>query len=108
METAQKVIKDGKVAIVHSADYSSSLYSAFDKQEELLFSPALVELVESGKELTPEFIQREFGIDTSGKAWGGYQFSLQVTYLPVGTKFYISEQDGKETIITSENLTLEA
>ena len=108
METAQKVIKDGKVAVVHSADYSNSLYSAFGKRDELLFSPALVELVESGKEITPEFLQREFGIDTSSKSWGGFQFSLQVTFLPLGTKFYIYEEDGKETIITEKELTLEA
>jgi hypothetical protein len=108
METAQKVIRDGKVAIVHSADYGSSLFSAFSKREELLFSPALVELVESGGEITPEFIMREFGIDVSGKEWGGFAVNLQVTYLPVGTKFYISEEDGKETIITAADLTLEA
>jgi hypothetical protein len=108
METVQKVIKDGKVAVVHSADFGNSLFSYFSKREELLFNPALVELVESGKEITPEFIMREFGIDVSGKAWGGFKFNLQVTYLPIGTKFYISEEDGKETIITAAQLIFEA
>jgi hypothetical protein len=108
METVQKVIRDGKVAVVHSADYGQSLFSTFAKREELLFSPALVELVESGGEITPEFIMREFGIDVSGKEWGGFAVKLQVTYLPIGTKFYIAEEDGKETIITEDKLTLEA
>ena len=108
METVQKVIRDGKVAVVHSADYAQSLFSRFSKREELLFSPALVGLVEAGKEITPGFINSEFGIDVSGKEWGGFAVNLQVTYLPVGTRFYISEEDGKETIITEDKLTLEA
>lgn len=110
METVQKVIKDGKVAVVHSADYGNSLYSTFPDRQELLFSPALVELIESlGPEaVTPEFIKKEFGIDVSGKAWGGFEFSLEVTYLPVGTKFHIVNDDGKESIITEKDLTLEA
>src|ERR1700760_781995 len=95
METMQKVIKDGKVAIVHSADFGQSLFSAFAKREELLFSPALASLVESGSEVTPEFMMDEFGIDVSKKAWGKFAVKLQVTYLPLGTKFCIYENDGK-------------
>jgi len=53
METVQKVIKDGKVPVVHSGDYGQNLFSAFAKREELLFSPPLVYLVESGAEITP-------------------------------------------------------
>ena len=110
METIQKVIKDGKVAVVHSADYGNGLYSNFPDHHELLFSPALVEMIESGGSdaVTPEFIKNEFGLDVTGKSWGGYVFKLQVTYLPIGTKFHIVNEDGKETIITEKDLTLEA
>jgi len=86
METVQKVIRHGKVAVVHSGDYGQNLFSAFAKREELLFSPALDYLVESGGEITPGFIQREFGIDVSGKQWGDFAVNLQVTYLPTGTE----------------------
>jgi len=110
METMQKVIKDGKVAIVHSADYGTALYSNFPDRQELLFSRALVALIESKgvDALTPAFVQSEFGIDVSSKAWGGSAYKLQVTYLPVGTKFHIVNEDGKETIITESDLKLEA
>ena len=110
METLQKVIKDGKVAIVHSADYGTALYSNFPERQELLFSPALVELIESKSAgaVTPEFIKSEFGIDVTGKAWGGTTYQLRVTYLPMGTKFRIVNEDGKESIITEQDLTLEA
>jgi len=110
METAQKVIKDGKVAVVHSADYGNSLYSRFPDRQELLFSPELVQLIEAGGSdaVTPDFIKSTFGIDVSGNAWGGFHVKLQVSYLPAGTKFQVVDEDGKEKIITEKDLTLEA
>lgn len=64
----QKVIRNGKVAVLYSPDYGAGWYTWHNK-EELVFHPVLVELVEADKqeEITEELCQKL--LDTDDYIW---------------------------------------
>lgn len=104
----EKVIRDGKVAILISPGYGSGWYSCNPRYKELLFHPKLVAMVESGNqdEITEEWVRKELGIQD----WiycGGAK-SLDIEWLPEGTAFTVEDYDGSESIRTINDLTLMA
>lgn len=94
-----KVIKDGKVAVVFALNGMwSTAYFADAHRELLLFHPLIVEkiLAKRRKEITPEWMQTTFGIN------GCHiipETILYVEWLPVGERFYIDVVDGEERIV---------
>lgn len=98
-----KVIRDGKVAVLISPKFGAGWYS-WDGNEEMLFHPKIVELVEQNRhnEITDQLCKELFNTSSYGAS------ELVIQWLPVGTKFYIEEYDGAETIITTDGLTLVA
>ncbi len=61
----EKVIRDGKVAILYSPGFGAGWYSWNTDHKELIFHPKLVELVETGreKEIDEEFVKDLLGIE---------------------------------------------
>lgn len=106
----QRFIKDGKVAVVIAPSYGAG-WSSWNSKigETLVFHPAIVQMVLDGRR---EEITREWLIDHFGEEFrdGFYEGNddLTVVWLPVGTKFLITEYDGAESIMTIDDLTLEA
>jgi len=104
----EKVIKDGKVAVLVSSGFGAGWYS-WHKMEELLYHPKLVEMVENSqhKEITESLIAELLGIIDEDDMPYGISCSaiedLIVFWLPVGTEFYIKEYDGAESIMLKEN-----
>ena len=104
----EKVIRDGKVAVLHSPGYGAG-WSTWcyndDLVETLLFHPLIVEKVESGLErvITTEWLVQQFGEDFSDVYCGGAS-ELEIKWLPEGTAFRIDKYDGFETVITNEHL----
>lgn len=91
----EKVIKDGKVAVVTSID---DIWSAmeFDKniQEILIFHPLIVE-----KALAKEAITEQWMIDTFGiKGYSCDGGELTVDWVEQGEEFFIDTYDGMEEI----------
>lgn len=116
----QKVIRDGKVAILVSPGFGAGWYTWNADKEWILFDPYLVALVE--KLSTPEFLDQgpagpralfedivvEIESYCDNKDPDGYYGGardLVVKWLPVGTKFYIEEYDGAESLVTEDSLT---
>lgn len=99
----EKVIRDGKVAVLISPGFGAGWYS-WDQNEEMLFHPKIVELVEQNRhnEITNELCRELFNTSAYGSS------DLVIIWLPVGTRFYIEEYDGAETLITTDGLTLVA
>jgi len=103
----EKVIKDGKVAVLvsggHGAGWTS--WSARDKSEVevLLFHPTLIEMAEAERheEITSEWISETFGFE--GFYTGGAD-GLYVSWVEVGKKFIIHEYDGAERLVTEDDL----
>jgi len=96
----EKLIKDGKVAVLYSPGYGAGWYS-WNDDKRLLFHPEIVQKVLDGKrhEITDKFILDLIGIDI----YAGGARDLQVKWLPEGSLFEINEYDGSESISLKEN-----
>ena len=100
----EKVIRNGKVAVLYSPGFGAGWHS-WNERKELLFHPKLVEMVENNKQskITEQWIKENLGIDN---VYCGGAADLQIKWLDEGTAFIINEYDGSESIETLENLTL--
>jgi hypothetical protein len=103
----QKVIRDGKVAVLYSRGYGAGWYTWNSDVTQCLFSPEIVALVEQGNkdEITDELCCKLFGVDYF---YAGGSDGLTIEWLPEGTAFRIDEYDGAESIETLDSLTLVA
>lgn len=93
---SEKVIRDGQVAILVSPGYGAGWSTWADNAEVAVFDPEVVEWVESGK---PEDVFREkedAWEERIGYLGGADQLGIQ--WVPVGSRFYIEEYDGSETL----------
>ena len=99
-----KVIRDGKVAVLISNDFGAGWYTWNNGYQELLFHPKLVEMVESGRreELTEEWVKEHLGIDI----YDGGKSSLGIEWVKEGTQFKVMEYDGSESLKTINDLHL--
>lgn len=95
-----KVIRDGKVAVLVSYGYGAGWYSWNEDHKELLFSPKVVAMVESGKrdKINDEWVEENLGIDI----YTGGAYQLTIEWLQEGTPFTIEEYDGCESLNTLE------
>jgi len=90
-----KVIRDGKVAVLYSPGYGAGWYSCFGI-EELLYDPKVVYMVEN-KDSTraiEDYIRSKYG---EGPYLGGAE-DLEVAWIDIGTEFIINVYDGSESI----------
>jgi hypothetical protein len=93
---ADKIIRDGKVAILISHNYGTGWSSDIcDKKlrEKTLFCPVLVEKIlnkASHEEL------EKIALEVLGAQW--VNEDLTVEWIPVGTKFRVGEYDGSEYV----------
>ena len=89
-----KVIRDGKVAVLYSPGYGAGWFSWNTERPEILFDPAMVELVEAEKW---EELQAYVILKYPDIYKGGIE-DLQIEWMPVGTQFQVNEYDGNESI----------
>lgn len=104
----EKVVRDGKVAIVLSRGYGAGWGSwNYGVHDVIMFHPKIVQMVEEGRELdiTEEWLKSELGLE---EVFNGGRDGLYIKWIPEGTKFRIDEYDGAETIITDEDLNMVA
>jgi hypothetical protein len=99
-----KVIRDGKVAVLVSGGYGAgwSTWFSGNRKEVLLFHPKIVEMVEGGRknEIKSTWIEQELGLKD---VYVGGVEGLYIEWIPVGTKFVIDEYDGAELLRTIDN-----
>lgn len=102
----EKVIRDGKVAVLISKGFGAGWYS-WNGDEVLLFHPKLVEMVEEGKssEITQDWVKENLGIE--GVYCGGAE-DLEIHWVSVGESFRVDEYDGNESLVTSYDLGITA
>ena len=105
----EKVIRDGKVAVLYSPGFGAGWYSWHKDYPQLLFHPELVKMVEENRreEITDEFCEQLLGLtEESGGVYTGGAGNLRIAWLPEGTHFDIHEYDGSESIQTFEDIKL--
>lgn len=97
-----KVIADEQVAILYSPGWGAGWYS-WHGIEELLYDPTLVEMVENehGVDEIMEYLNNKY--NANEYFFGGAE-QLAIHWLPVGTKFYIDEYDGAESVRTEDSV----
>ena len=89
-----KLVRDGKVAVLYSPDYGSGWYTWNTDHPEILFDPAIVQLVEEDKfEELQTYITLKYPKLTISGMW-----ELRIFWIPVGTMFRVNEYDGAESI----------
>jgi hypothetical protein len=101
----EKVIRDGKVAVLISHGFGAGWYSWNLDHKEILFHPKLVEMVEQDKRggITEEWVKENLGIEW---VYCGGAEELQIVWLPVGTAFMIGEYNGAESLMTMGDLVI--
>lgn len=99
----EKVIRDGKVAILVSPDFGAgwSTWADPEYKDFTLFDQRLVAAVEAKASVAEikAIVDEALGPDNS--MYMGGARTLEVQWLPVGTPFYVHEYDGSESIKTS-------
>jgi hypothetical protein len=100
-----KVIRDGKIAVLVSPNYGAGWSTWVDKKylDWALFSPEIVAWVEGGKVGDiDEIIKKCLGEDVG--FYSGGSRDLEIKWLLVGTAFRITEYDGFESIETKDDI----
>lgn len=97
----KKVIRDGEVAVLYSPGYGAGWYT-WGVSEAGIFHPELIELVEAdhNEKITKELMT--IILPDEDEPYLGGSDDLCIYWIKEGTKFYISEYDGSETITTEE------
>ena len=106
----RKVVRDGEVAVLISTDWGSGWYTANPDCTDCLFDPDIVHLVETldlsefvNVERICELAESKWGTaDRYFSTWGAG--SLEIVWLPEGTRFLVREYDGREWIETMADL----
>ena len=93
----EKVIRDGKVAVLVSHGFGAGWYLWNTSNQQLLFNPKLVEMVEQNRtnEIDEDWIKENLGIE---HVYCGGASDLIIHWLPIGTAFEIDEYDGSESL----------
>ena len=94
-----KVIRDGKVAVLYSPGFGAGWYTWNTGHPQCLYDPEVVAWLEEDlpEEEFPN-LEAKYGEYFYDGGWR----DLVIAWLPVGTRFWITEYDG------SENLVLES
>ena len=93
-----KLIRDGKVAVLVSPGYGAGWYT-WHRNEELLYDPSIVEWIEQGDlDKINTYLELKYPNDTSlGLS------DLEVNWVPAGARFRIDEYDGAESLVLETN-----
>lgn len=90
----QKVVRDGKVAVLFSPTFGAGWWTFNTEIPECLFDPEIVELVERGASF--EEIKRAAPQRWPGGYWGGAD-GLRVQWVKEGESITLEEYDGSES-----------
>lgn len=97
----EKVIKDGKVAVLISKGFGAgwSTWANREHMETMLFDPDMVNAVLDGdKDKAADIAEAKCNDTYTGGCEG-----LVVEWLPQGTRFVVNEYDGAESIQTEDD-----
>lgn len=110
----EKVIRDGKVAVLYSPGFGAGWSTWNYSFPECLFDPDIVEIIESYTMNEPydeesEMTMRQKIVVTAEIKYGeefyaGGADDLRIMWLPKGTLFRVNEYDGSESIETRDTI----
>ena len=107
MNTQAKVIRDGKVAVLISPPFGAgwSTWGEDGNSQRLwrLYAPEVVAWVEAGKPGGLDGLER-LAARRGGDAYCGGGPYLEIRWLPIGTKFRVTEYDGSEKVELADDI----
>ena len=95
-----KLIRDGRVAVLYSPQFGGGWYSWNPNHPEILFDPAIVEFVEQGQ---TEELQVYVTLKYPDIYTGGME-GLTIEWIPQGVRFRVNEYDGSESIELQDHM----
>jgi hypothetical protein len=96
-----KLVRDGLVAVLYSPGYGAgwSTWAQPEIRQDVLFDPAIVELLEQEKlEELEVYIRLKYP-----EMFTGGLRDLRIEWMPVGTQFIVNDYDGNESIQTRDS-----
>ena len=94
-----KLIEDGKVAVLYSPGFGAGWYTWNYEYPEILFDPAIVKFVEKEKwDELETYVTLKYP-----DIYKGGMKDLTVAWIPEGTMFKVTEYDGNESIEYKED-----
>jgi hypothetical protein len=107
---SNKVIKDGKVAVLYSPGFGAgwSTWNMYPEGRdsplsELLFDSVIVDFVLNKPENWLQGIEAYCELIYPGAYTGGAS-DLEVMWIPAGSQFLVEEYDGSESVVLSDEM----
>ena len=99
MKKVDKLIDNGKVAVLYSPGFGAGWSTWNQEVPEIIFDPAIVKFVENDQmaELNTYVKLKYLGLYTGGMK------DLAIAWVPVGSLFKINEYDGGESVELKES-----
>jgi hypothetical protein len=105
-----KVIRDGMVAVLYSPDFGAGWYTWNTEHPAMLYDPTVVKWVMDGKPYgqKPSGVEWVRLVDTLKEKYPGCYLGglrdLEIRWVSVGTRFYVDEYDGNETVVLEKDV----
>lgn len=93
----EKVVRDGKVAVIYGPDYGGGWYSWYG-YDQMLFDPTIVAMLEKDDvdwDAIQKYAKRMYDCPVP---------ALEIVWVPEGAEFIIHEYDGSEQIWLKDKL----
>ena len=95
---SNKVIRDGKVAVLYSPGFGAGWSTWNSQNTDLVFDPVIVDFVLNKSENWIEGVLAYCSIAYPDAYTGGVE-GLKVEWVASGSQFLIEEYDGSETVV---------
>jgi len=100
---SNKVIRDGKVAVLYSPGFGAGWSTWNTPLPELLFDPIIVDFVLNKPENWLQGIEAYCELVYPGAYTGGAS-DLEVMWIPAGSQFLVEEYDGSESVVLMDEM----
>lgn len=100
---SNKVIRDGKVAVLYSPGFGAGWSTWNTLLPELLFDPIIVDFVLNKPENWLQGIDAYCELVYPGSYTGGSS-DLEVMWIPAGSQFLVEEYDGSESVVLMDEM----
>ena len=97
---SNKVVRDGKVAVLYSPGFGAGWSTWNSDDTDLVFDPVIVDFVLNKSENWVEGVVAYCSIAYPDAYTGGVP-GLKVEWIASGTQFFIGEYDGSESIVVN-------
>ena len=100
---SNKVIRDGKVAVLYSPGFGAGWSTWNTLLPELLFDSVIVDFVLNKPENWLQGIEAYCELVYPGAYTGGAS-DLEVMWIPAGSQFLVEEYDGSESVVLMDEM----